>query len=267
MDSALLFLKLGGSLITDKAAARTARRDVLRRIAGEIAQARKAEPSLRLVLGHGSGSFGHSEAVRHGTAAGVRSAQDWRGFCEVWQAADALNRIVMDGMAEAGLPVIRFAPSAAAVMEDGELSWFSVEPIQKALDAGLIPMVFGDVVFDRLRGGGIASTETVFASLASALHPEKILLAGSDPGVYADYPAGRTVLPRLCAGDWEATRSGVRGSAHADVTGGMRSKVRGMLALIQREDNLRAFVFSGVEEGAIRRALLGEEVAGTWLEK
>ncbi|MFN2297565.1 MAG: uridylate kinase, partial [Anaerolineales bacterium] len=74
-----VFLKLGGSLITEKGRARTARPDVLRRLADEIAQARNASPDLQIVLGHGSGSFGHTVAQQFGTAGGVRTAEEWRG--------------------------------------------------------------------------------------------------------------------------------------------------------------------------------------------
>ena len=57
--SNIQFLKLGGSLITDKSRPQTARLDVLERLASEIAQAYHKHPDLSLVIGHGSGSFGH----------------------------------------------------------------------------------------------------------------------------------------------------------------------------------------------------------------
>jgi isopentenyl phosphate kinase len=56
--SKLHFLKLGGSLITDKNEAHTHRPDVLARLGREIAAALEQDPSIKVVLGHGSGSFG-----------------------------------------------------------------------------------------------------------------------------------------------------------------------------------------------------------------
>jgi isopentenyl phosphate kinase len=267
MPNETIFLKLGGSLITDKSRARTARPDAIRRLVDEIAQTRKAEPGLRLVLGHGSGSFGHMEAKKYGTAAGVKTAEDWRGFHVVWAAADQLDRIVTDALAAGGVPVVRIAPSSCAILEDGRLAEMPVAPVAAALDAGLVPVVYGDAVFDRTRGGGIASTEMVFAHLARSLHPRRILLAGIERGVFADYPARKILLPRIRTGEWESARRKIEGSAHIDVTGGMLSKVEEMLALIAREDDLRALVFSGEAEGNVRRALAGEAVDGTWLEK
>ncbi len=73
----LVFLKLGGSLITDKKRPHTPRMDVIRRLAREIAAARNIRPDLQLVLGHGSGSFGHIPAEKYGTHQGVKSPSEW----------------------------------------------------------------------------------------------------------------------------------------------------------------------------------------------
>ena len=59
MGKKLVFLKLGGSLITDKNTPRTARIEVLQRVGIEIKSALEQDSSLQILLGHGSGSFGH----------------------------------------------------------------------------------------------------------------------------------------------------------------------------------------------------------------
>ncbi len=63
----LTFLKLGGSLITDKDSPHTARPEILRRLADEIVAARQSNPAMQLLIGHGSGSFGHMPAKKYGT--------------------------------------------------------------------------------------------------------------------------------------------------------------------------------------------------------
>src|SRR5512146_1620840 len=94
----LVFLKLGGSLITDKDTPRAPRLDILARLAGEIAEARRQRPRMQIVLGHGSGSFGHVPARKYGTRQGVRTPEEWLGFAEVWKEARALNQIVVDAL-------------------------------------------------------------------------------------------------------------------------------------------------------------------------
>src|SRR5512143_3022207 len=106
MTPSLVFLKWGGSLITDKSRPHTPRLEVLARLAQETAAALVQDPGLRLVLGHGSGSFGHVPARRYGTRSGVYTPEEWRGFTEVWKEAAALDRLVLDALHAAGLPAL-----------------------------------------------------------------------------------------------------------------------------------------------------------------
>ncbi|MEA3340385.1 MAG: uridylate kinase, partial [Chloroflexota bacterium] len=90
MIQSVIFIKLGGSLITDKTRAYTVRREVVARLAEEVHRALDAAPGLRLVIGHGSGSFGHWAAKPYGTRQGVSTPEQWRGYAEVAAAAARL---------------------------------------------------------------------------------------------------------------------------------------------------------------------------------
>lgn len=253
----LTFLKLGGSLITEKDQPHVHRPEVLARLADEIALARAEQPDHKLLLGHGSGSFGHVEADKHGTRNGVRTPEEWLGFAEVWAAASELNGLVTHALREAGLPVIGFQPSASARARGGRLIELAVEPILAALDHDLTPLVHGDVAMDDALGGTIISTEDIFFFLARHLQPARILLAGVESGVYSDYPAGRTVIPEITPANFEALRPALLGSASTDVTGGMATKVGKMLELCARWPGLEVRIFSGLETGNLRAALAG----------
>jgi len=251
----MIFLKLGGSLITDKARAQFARLDVLRRLAGEIAEARKRLPEVRLLVGHGSGSFGHFVATRTKTHLGATTQEDWEGFAEVWASANRLNRLVVDSLAEAGVPVVSFPPSASALCDEGSITDLAFEPIQRALNAGLIPVIQGDAAFDRAQGSTIVSTEKVMSFLAHRLCPSRLLLAGIEEGVYRDFPSSREVLPVVTENDLE--RIGLRGSHARDVTGGMADKVVQALALAASLPDLEIRIFSGEVPGQVLSALVG----------
>jgi isopentenyl phosphate kinase len=254
-----IFLKLGGSLITDKLQARAPRPAVLARLMDEIAQARQAQPALKLVLGHGSGSFGHMEARKYGTREGVATPEQWRGFAEVQAAAAELNRLVVAAARAAGLPVLNLPPSASVICRAGVIQSMAVEPARAALAHDLVPLVFGDVALDEARGGTIISTEDVFRYLAGALRPERILLAGIEPGVLAQWPDG-PVIPEIRP---DTALSSLGGSHAADVTGGMASKVQEMLALAQAVPGVSVRIFSGVTAGLVQAALLDEARPGT----
>jgi isopentenyl phosphate kinase len=259
--SALVFLKLGGSLITEKSKPATLRADVLQRAVAEIAAARAKLPELRLLLGHGSGSFGHVPAKQHGTRGGVRTAEQWAGFIEVWRQAAALNRAVMDALAAAGLPAIAMPPSASVSAADGAVQHWNPTPITAALDAGLVPVVYGDVVFDSQRGGTILSTEDLFVHLAAQLRPGRILLAGDEAGVLTSYPGGQLVA-QITPASYANLAALPGASAATDVTGGMASKVEAMLHIVQAIPACTVRIFSGLGAGTIAAALAGE-AAGT----
>ena len=264
MTNEIIFLKLGGSLITDKDKPYTPRLDKLKELALEIKTVLDSNPGLLLILGHGSGSFGHTAAKKYGTRDGVNTTEQWHGFAEVKFQAAELTRHVIESLLNAGLPAISIHPSSSLVSNNRKVTHHNILAIRKSLEAHLLPVVHGDVVFDESLGGTMLSTEDVFAFLAEQFFPTQILLAGIEAGVWEDFPARKKLVKQIQLSDYERMRAGIGGSASTDVTGGMKAKVEEMLALIQRTNGLTAQIFSAEETGFLERALRGENV-GTLL--
>ncbi|WKZ42088.1 MAG: isopentenyl phosphate kinase [Anaerolineales bacterium] len=264
MTTEIVLLKLGGSLITDKDKPFTPRLDKLADLALEIKTVLDSNPNLLLILGHGSGSFGHVAAKKHGTREGVRTREQWLGFAEVRFQAAELNRHVMEALVQAGIPAVSFPPSASMISENRKVIHHNILTIRKALDVHLLPVVYGDVAFDEALGGTILSTEDVFKFLVEQFSPARILLAGIEAGVWEDFPARTRLVKQIQLSDYERMREGIGGSASTDVTGGMKAKVEEMLSLIQANKTLTAQIFSAEEHGALTRALQGGNV-GTLL--
>ena len=132
--------------------------------------------------------------------------------------------------------------------------------IHTALAQQLTPLVMGDVALDTVRGGTIVSTEEVFAYLSRQLPVMRILLAGETEGVYERYSldAPGPIIPHITPHNWRDISSGIGASRGADVTGGMASKVRDMVALVQANPNIQVQIFSGLIEGNVARVLAGE---------
>ena len=273
----LVFLKLGGSLITDKTQPYSPQLDVIEDVALQISTALQNQPSLRLILGHGSGSFGHVAASEYHTRDGfprpsplIHRERDkteenyWKGFSEVWYQASALNRFVMKALHKTNVPAVALAPSANVIASDGQVSIWETTAIRMALAAGIVPVIYGDVAFDEIRGGTILSTEDLFSHLARALNPERILLAGLESAVWQDFPARKRRIDTITPTTFGEMRAGVGKAEGADVTGGMESKVTQMLELVQQNPELKIQIFSGGEPGNIMRALSGETL-GTWV--
>lgn len=267
----LVFLKLGGSLITDKTKPYTPLLDVMDDLALQIATSLQTQPNLRLVIGHGAGSFGHVAASEYKTRDGFPQASPlihrerdateenyWMGFAEVWYQASSLNRYVMEALHKAGVRAVALPPSSSVIASEGQVTVWETTPIRMALAAHIVPVIFGDVVFDEIRGGTILSTENLFAYLVKALHPARVLLAGLEDAVWEDFPARTRKIDRITPRSFEEIKQGIGKSAAADVTGGMEAKVHDMLDLVKQNPDLRIQIFSGTAPGNLVRAITGE---------
>ncbi len=266
MANEIIFLKLGGSLITDKDKPYTPRLDKLKELALEIKTVLDSNPGLQVILGHGSGSFGHTAAKKYGTRDGVQTVEQWYGFAEVKFQAAELTRYVIESLLKAGLPAISIHPSSSMVSDNRIIIHHNVLAIRKSLAVNLLPVVHGDVAFDESLGGTILSTEDVFSFLAEQFSPRRILLAGIEAGVWADFPARTELVKQIQLSDYEKMRAGIGGSASTDVTGGMKAKVEEMLELVKKNKGITVQIFSAEENGFLTRALNGENV-GTLLKE
>jgi isopentenyl phosphate kinase len=254
------FIKLGGSLITDKRSTQQFHADVMGRVAQEIADVRRVQPTLKLLIGHGSGSFGHVAAQKYGTMNGVSTADEWLGFAEVATVARRLNALVVETLVTAGLPILAVQPSSSARCIDGELISLEMAPIRVGLEHGLVPLIYGDVALDTQRGGTIISTETIFQYLAERLRPERLMLIGDVEGVF---DADGAIIPRITPANLDEVSAALGGSRGTDVTGGMASKVRQMIDLVKRISGLEVRIFGGAQAGQVASVLLGRATPGT----
>lgn len=274
----LLFLKLGGSLITNKRQAETPRLDVIERLANEIAAARRANPDLRLLIGNGAGSFGHVPARKYRTRDGVATPEEWFGYTETADAAARLNRLVVAALIDAGVPAWTLQPSAMLSCVDGKIRTGSAQPIGQALLNGLVPVVHGDVALDSVRGGTIVSTEEIFEWLAlhlpnylssfsgddvtTANNEEwslrRLVLAGEVDGIYTADPQvnpGAALIPVITPETLSEVEGGLGASHGVDVTGGMNAKVRQALDMIAQTPGLQVTICSGLTDKTVYETL------------
>lgn len=260
----LTFIKLGGSLITDKREPSSFHPQIVYQVAQEIAQVRRTQPEWRWLIGHGSGSFGHFVAKKYGTIDGVFTAEQWQGFAEVSVIARRLNHLVIEILSEFSLPILSVQPSASALCENGKIIHLETRPIVTGLKHRLIPVLSGDVAVDLRLGGTIISTEKIFAYLAPELKPQRIFLLGEVAGIY-----DRTgkIIEKITPDNFEAITPELGGSDGTDVTGGMADKVAKMLALIQELPDLEVRIFSGKIPGEVEAALLGYKTPGTLISR
>jgi isopentenyl phosphate kinase len=258
----LVFLKLGGSAITDKTREATPKPDVIRDAARAIQSALKENPDLQILLGHGSGSFGHFTAKKFGFADRDGSRPDhefWRAYAETGASAQRLNRLVTDIFLEQQVPVVSMQPSASARTRDGELYALAVANIRTALAHNLIPLIYGDVAFDDTLDMAITSTDALFAYLAPVLNPARIIYVTAVSGIYTSDPLKNPdahLIREITPATFEEIRAHV-GEAHGvDVTGGMLDKLARSVALVQSFPNIEILIVAARPEMILNSLLM-----------
>ncbi len=258
----LVMVKLGGSLITDKRGESAAREDVIERLGREIAA---ALPRMweKLVVGHGSGSFGHAAAARHGIGRGPVAAGSEAGVSETAYQAARLHELVVGSLRDADLAPFSWAPSSAMIMRSGRPVKASIEPLALALEGGLLPVTSGDVVMDHEWGAAICSTEQALRTLHGRLkrrgfRVRRALWLGVTGGIYDS--VGEPI-PRIDRGNFSEVRRGIGAAEGTDVTGGMMLRLE-TVRWFQRR-GVESWIVDGRVPGLLEAGLLGEDLPGT----
>ncbi|MCE2466972.1 MAG: hypothetical protein J4G06_03030 [Caldilineaceae bacterium] len=253
-----VFLKLGGSLLTDKTAREVLRANRVESICAQIATVLDERPELQLVLGIGSGSFGHFPAFQYGLAQGAEHPDAWMGAAITADSAARLVRHVTGCLIKAGVKAWSCQPGSAWMAQGRRLRGGPTNVLARALASNLVPVVHGDVMLDLEQRVCIASTEEIFRFLAPSLRPNRILLAGEVPGIMscpAEQWRDAKPIPRL-----QPARSGglplVPGASRGvDVTGGMRTKLQLCLEMVEACPEVHVHVFDGRPLGAVQAVL------------
>ncbi len=259
----LIFLKLGGSLITHKDKPFTERRGAIERLAREIHEARQ-EKEFSLLIGNGGGSYPHTAAKNYRTAKGIINQDSYRGIAEVQDAAARLNRIIIRALLDAGENAISIQPSSVCITENSRITEFHTKPLEILLKKQMLPVVYGDVGLDAQQGCSIISTEELFVFLAKKLKPQKIIMAGVVDGVFTADPIkdeNAQMISEITPKNYPEIKQMLSGSMGIDVTGGMVLKVE--KALEMALTGAEVSIINGLVENRVKEALLGKEIVST----
>jgi isopentenyl phosphate kinase len=261
----LIMIKWGGSLITEKDKPFTPRLEIIQSLAKQIKKITEIKPDLKIILGHGSGSFGHAVASKYQTRNGVKTEEDWIGFSQVWHAARSLNVIVTQVLQDQGIPAVTFSPSSFISASNGKGFEYFRFPFERALSSNILPVIHGDVIFDHLLGGTILSTEDIFLFLTGFYQPKMILLAGIEDFIWADFPNKKIPIKSITTKNYNNFKKVLGKSSSVDVTGGMIEKVKLMIDVVKKNPKTKISIFSGLSSDCLIQEVLGEPT-GTLIE-
>jgi len=265
MPKPIILIKIGGSLITDKTKQNSIKQKALTTICQEIKKASKL--GKKLIIGHGAGSFAHFPAQKYQTHKGIISSQSEKGIAIVADVACQLNRIIIRQLIETGVNAVSVSPLAMMTANNHQLSNICTHSLEEILKLDLLPVVYGDQIIDEKIGCTIFSTEKVLGYLALELKNkdyqiERIIHCGQTNGVYDE--KGNTI-PFINSHNYQKYKKSLTGSNGVDVTGGMLHKVEETLALAKK--GIPGLIIDGIEHGSLSKAIAGEKVLGTIIDK
>ena len=248
------FVKLGGSVITNKTKPFSVRHETLKRLLQEIYEAKQRKPNLQLILGHGSGSFGHTVAEKYISPPDPLQQRDLEASKEAIQkihiAAEQLHRIVLGECANAKLSV--HSISLQTLLQNN----FTVPKNTK------VPIVYGDID----DSGIIYSTETIFNEILKAPLSQKvsqIIMVTDIDGIYHSRESGNPsqIFRKISKENFAEVQKYINQPKNSDVTGSMLHKVE--TALKWAEQGIETVILNGNIAGNVKKALLDQEVQGT----
>lgn len=252
----VILIKFGGSIITDKNVPYKARPDIIKRLAKEL----KGIKDTSIILAHGSGSFGHTSAKEFGGKKGYKSK--W-GIAKVARDAMEINRIVMDILVEEGLPAISLRPMSMIMTDDGKIKSHFFKIIEEVVNQDLMPVVYGDVIWDKKWKTTIFSGETTLNEIGLYLSKKgykvnKIIQVGETNGVYDDN--GKTI-PAINKRNWKNMEQYVFSSKRTDVTGAMHHKIENALSI--SSSGIKTWITNGITPNELFNALNNKNNHGT----
>ncbi len=256
MDEATI-VKIGGSIITDKAGGRAVVKEaLLYQLAREL-----CTHNGSLVLLYGGGAFGHPIAQRYRLPGRILDKNSLEGLRKTSASMHLLGDAVSQAFSRRGLRVVPFQTSALFHEEKGELVCGNSQLLKSILRAGGIPLLGGDGVIADSTRIKIASADALAVVLARELSISRILFATDVDGVYATYPPHEGARPhaQLKREDISHVALGAQKGNKHDVTGAMGGKLSALLPL----KHTTVIIFNGRTPTLLKKALAGKVVGTT----
>ena len=257
MVNKIVFIKLGGSLITDKGRPYIEKQEVISRLAEEIKEILKLEPSISFVLGNGAGSFAHPSAAKYKTKEGFLNKNSKYGSCVVQHDAVTINRIVVDGFLKKEVSVMGVSPHSFMLSASQKLKSMWLEQIIHMLKKKIIPVVHGDVLVDENQGVSIFSCDKVLQLIAKNLDlgwwKEVFFVSvGNFPGVLdVEKRVVKRLTPQIFC---RLVKEGAFvQTGHVDVTGGMKTKIEELVEVSKL--GIRTLIIDGRNSGSLKKLL------------
>jgi isopentenyl phosphate kinase len=257
----LIILKLGGSLITSKNEPFSLRKEIIQNSINEIIRSNK-----RLILVHGGGAFGHPVAQEYEISKGKNNSIENQiyGLSKTHEAMIQLNSYIIEKFLELHKPTISIQTSSIFIKNNGDF-YCNLDAIKQCLKLGILPVLYGDIVFSSDGNFSILSGDKIILLLCQNLKEfniTKVIFAFEEDGIYL---YNKTKDKIEVAEEIKCNDIGSLPLANLgkkiDVTGGIKGKLDNIKSICKL--NIPVQVLNGLVEGNIFKALNNKELKCT----
>ena len=254
----IALLKLGGSLLTNKSKPFSIREDIVKNAVEQIINANE-----KVILIHGGGSFGHPLAKRFKISNGIDNSipNQIFGLVETHHSMVKFNSYLINLFLERNYPVLSIQSSGIFIKNNQEISNYSIPIIESALGLNILPILYGDIIFDKQGSFSIISGDQIIFELCDNLKSywvSKVIFAMEVDGLYVKGKNKDCVLINECYPEELESLELADLGQKIDVTGGIRSK----LSTIEKvcKYNIPVQLINGIKEDYIYKSLKDEKL-------
>lgn len=259
----IIFIKLGGSVITEKTSIDTLRSEVVSSLVEEIIEIQKKLVDTQLIIGHGHGSFGHVPLKKYKTIEGFIDQNSRLGMAKVLDKVAYLNQFIVNQFVIRNVAAISARINNSLVTKNTHPNKWFMDSIDQILKNDQLPIVCGDVFFDKKQGCSVWSTEYIFNFLVNyylneGFQIERIIHVGETIG-FLD--GENNLISKIDKKNWKNLKKHLTQTKGIDMTGGMKLKVEESLKLADK--GVKTSIISGLERNNLFDLVINNKKIGT----
>lgn len=177
-----------------------------------------------MIIVHGAGSFGHIIAKKY-----LLKKNNFLNFYKIHSSILKLNKIIIDIFQEKNINAIGISPLLISVTKEGRIESLYTKTIEKMLLKKIIPVLHGDVCFDKNNNISIISGDQIVSYLSRKLNIQKIGFGCDTDGVL---DINKKTIPIITPHNINKFSNVIRSANCIDVTGGMKEKIHELMKLL-----------------------------------
>jgi isopentenyl phosphate kinase len=235
----LIIIKLGGSLLTEKSIPYKLKENILSSITIEIRECLDLGLIKNLVLIHGVGSFGHPPVLEYNLHKGFRQKEQLIAMSKTQQIVNKFRTKIATAFLEVGIPVNLMHASSMVVGTKMRITNHDFGPLTGYLSLGMVPLIGGDMMYDKAMGFSVCGGDQIAVTLARELQAKKLVFATDVQGVYDKDPKSgeaAELLTEININEVEKLLNNMDEKTKKDASGKMQGK---LLSLISIKDLIK----------------------------